>query len=122
MGDDDQWLTSSSCKLCTASANLSRRQPFQTSKTGDSNGPVYDSGPNDRQTTKRDRPETLIPWPVMAPAAVIVNPVNFSSSISLRLCLLIGYYVDATKTVFPGTGSSLPPREEKHQIRSIPAA
>ena len=47
--------------------------------------------------------------PVLVPAAVIVTLVNFSSSISLRLRVMIGYYGDATKNVFPGTGSSLPP-------------
>ena len=53
---------------------------------------------------KRDRPETVIFWPVVAQAAATVTPVNFSSSILLRLRLPIGYYGDATKTVLPGIG------------------
>ena len=53
---------------------------------------------------KRDRLETVIPWPVVAQAAATVTPVNFSSSMLLCLRLPTGYYGDTTKTVLPGIG------------------
>ena len=62
---------------------------------------------NDRQTTKRDKPETVIPWPVVAQAAVTATVVNFFSSISLHLRPPTSYYGDATTIVFPGIVPSL---------------
>ena len=72
-GNITQWMMTAGGRF-PLHASCALFQPFPTSKTGNSTGPVYDSGPNDRQTTKRDRPETMIPWPVVAEAAATVTP------------------------------------------------
>ena len=96
-GDDGRWAISSSCKLCTVSTNLSRHQPSQTNRTGDSNGLTCDSGLNGPRTMKRDKPEITVLSPVWVPVTVIATLVNFSSSILLRSRLPTVYSGDATK-------------------------
>ena len=57
----------------------------------------------------RDRPETTVRVPVMAPVTVVVILANSSSSKLLRSHLPTGCSSDATRIVVPGTDSLLPP-------------
>ena len=99
------------------SQSASRRRTFPTSKTGNSTGPVCDSAPNDCQTTKRDKLETVTHWPVLAQVTATATPVNFFSSISLHLRPPTNYYGGAITIVFPGIVPSLLPRGGKTSAR-----
>ena len=95
--------------------SLPHHRPYQTNRTGDSDGLPCGSGPNGPQIMKCDRPETIVPTQAWVLATEVVNRLSSSSSKQLCSHPLISYSGDATKTAAPGIRPSLPSKEEKWQ-------